>query len=88
MMNIDPNKIAALRKRSSLKQPVLFPSGMSYEEFMARNTKKLQWDTKVEIAGIPEESTTGKFKESQAHFQDLVLYSFLIVYQITKGPER
>jgi len=78
MMNIDLNKIAELRKRSSLKQPGLFPSGMTYEEFIARNTKKLQWDSKVEVTGNNEESTTGKFKESQAHFQDLVLYSFNI----------
>ena len=76
MMNIDLNRIAELRKRSSLKQPVLFPSGMSYEEFIARNTKKLQWDTKVEVTGNKEESTTAKFKESQAHFPDPVLYSF------------
>ena len=48
MLNIDPNKFVNQRKRSSLRSKNLFPDDMSYEEYMAHKTKKLQWDTQVE----------------------------------------
>jgi hypothetical protein len=57
-MNIDPNKYANQRKRSSLKQN-LFPEGMNYEEYMAQKNKKLQWDTKAEeIEIVPNSDGT------------------------------
>lgn len=66
MLNIDPNKYANQRKRSSLKKS-LFPEGMTYEEYMAQKNKKLQWDNKVEEIAIitPEGDQIAKDEKVQ-----------------------
>ena len=53
-MNVDPNKIAHLRKRSSLKQSHLFGEGMTLEEFVRMKEKKIQFDTKVDAVSVTE----------------------------------
>lgn len=65
MLNIDPNKYANQRKRSSLKKH-LFPEGMSYDEYMSQKNKKLQWDNKVEEIEIvkAEGDDLNKLQES------------------------
>lgn len=77
MINVDPNKVAEVRKRSSLKQKSLFPEGMSYEDYMLQKSKTLKWDAQVE-GEVKEECTTIKYKDSQTHFEDLVRFSFNI----------
>jgi hypothetical protein len=54
MMNVDPNKIAHLRKRSSLKQKNLFSEGLSVEDFLKMKEKKIQFDNKVEAVVLNE----------------------------------
>ena len=71
MINVDPNKVAEVRKRSSLKQKTLFPDGMSYEDYMLQKSKKLKWDAQVE-EDTKDECTSTKYKDSQTHFEDLV----------------
>ena len=53
-MNVDPNKIAHLRKRSSLKQKNLFSEGLSVEDFLKMKEKKIQFDNKVEAVVLNE----------------------------------
>ena len=53
-MNVDPNKIAHLRKRSSLKQSHLFGEGMTLEDFVKMKERKLQFDSKVEAVTVSE----------------------------------
>ncbi len=53
-MNVDPNKIAHLRKRSSLKQKDIFSGGLTVEDFLKMKEKKIQFDNKVEAVVVNE----------------------------------
>jgi hypothetical protein len=64
MINVDFDKVAAVRKRSSLKQACLFPEGMSYQDYMLQKSKKLQWDTQVE--GDTQESSATESKDNSS----------------------
>jgi len=71
MINVDFDKVAAVRKRSSLKQASLFPEGMSYQDYMMQKSKTLKWDAQVE-ADTQESSATESKDNSSTQIQEVI----------------